>query len=441
MTAQIFKRFIPLFAFFIMFAGAKAENKILWEVQNPAGGIFVCKFIPDNNYIIHSQGNKGELVVRDAQTGSTLLKSDTMFFKHPIKDLNFSEDGTKIIATDNYKIAILDIKTLAIISEITINEEILNSIPQNRIIKFASFYNNDQSIIVAFTGTFGAPHFYGSVELVSIEAEDAKQQKLIPETNFQHGGDYFVQSPDRKYVAFAIMNKIIIFDLIKQQLLWSFENTQSTEDWACSGLEFSTNSNFLSVKDKSLVFSITKNSIIKSYDSEFWLNNKIFSEKAGVILKDNNRMLMPDRSLSVISLTSEQITKLYTTPLAPSWDRGWNTIDISNDENSILVSDIYSIRMHQVTDWTANVNDNIKQVCVIYPNPTTNKIYLNTNGQTPKVVNILDISGKLISKNSKFIFSNEKSIEVLVDNLQSGAYIIQMQMESGEVTNTKFVKE
>lgn len=71
----------------------------------------------------------------------------------------------------------------------------------------------------------------------------------------------------------------------------------------------------------------------------------------------------------------------------------------------------------------------------LFPNPTNDQVFIES-AQTIQQVNVLDITGKTVSKNLPFL--NGK---IDLSGLQSGVYFIEMQMDSGELFVEKVVKE
>ncbi len=215
MTTQNTKRYMmPLFAFFIMFFAAKAENKVLWEHIDTKCTMYCCKFSPNEKYIIHTIGDSSEVVVRDVATGEEIRRSKNLGYF--ATDLNFSEDGSKIILSSGIKITILGIDSLNVISNFTINDEYIFTAGSKTSIETASYYDNDKSIIAALN----IPSYDNSrILILQIDPNNPKEQKVIG--TYYGDGNSFVQSPDRKMIAFSMINKhnnvtFEIFDFVNQ---------------------------------------------------------------------------------------------------------------------------------------------------------------------------------------------------------------------------------
>lgn len=75
----------------------------------------------------------------------------------------------------------------------------------------------------------------------------------------------------------------------------------------------------------------------------------------------------------------------------------------------------------------------------IYPNPSNNKIYLETNEQIVKI-NLFDINSSLLSS-LNLIEQNGNKSEMDVNKLSSGVYIIELINKDGRRTYQKFLKQ
>ncbi|MDO6598139.1 T9SS type A sorting domain-containing protein [Oceanihabitans sp. 2_MG-2023] len=70
----------------------------------------------------------------------------------------------------------------------------------------------------------------------------------------------------------------------------------------------------------------------------------------------------------------------------------------------------------------------------LFPNPVTNQLHITTQNNNPYTINILDINGKTIFKNTN---TNNKTIEV--SSFASGIYIVRIT-NNNSVQNYKFIK-
>ena len=81
-------------------------------------------------------------------------------------------------------------------------------------------------------------------------------------------------------------------------------------------------------------------------------------------------------------------------------------------------------------------------VITLFPNPTTNQIWLQSNQEDIKeyTVSIFELSGKRIFQ-EKISFDNSSQIEIQqIEKLNSGNYVLQLVDDSQKITAIKFTK-
>jgi hypothetical protein len=76
--------------------------------------------------------------------------------------------------------------------------------------------------------------------------------------------------------------------------------------------------------------------------------------------------------------------------------------------------------------------DSDKDIVKIYPNPTNDRFYIVTSGDTDYNVSILDAYGKTI-------FSDNNSKEISTQGLASGMYVVRIIFTDGETTIVKLI--
>lgn len=87
-----------------------------------------------------------------------------------------------------------------------------------------------------------------------------------------------------------------------------------------------------------------------------------------------------------------------------------------------------------ISNQTVTIGEIVNKKINIYPNPVQNKLFIDTNGEAVKQINIVDISGKL----RKSLIQNINSFDV--SDLSAGIYFIQIETENGTITN-RFLKQ
>ena len=100
-----------------------------------------------------------------------------------------------------------------------------------------------------------------------------------------------------------------------------------------------------------------------------------------------------------------------------------------NDNYHILVTGyngVLEIIFEEQTSIKRVKNNNI----LVYPNPVNNKIHIETDEKIEQVI-ILDVSGKVIIKTTKFVID--------LSNQKAGTYFLQIKTDKGLVTKTIIV--
>ena len=110
--------------------------------------------------------------------------------------------------------------------------------------------------------------------------------------------------------------------------------------------------------------------------------------------------------------------------------------DMYGDEYLDLISSSGSIIFHyQTYPIIYSVNDNLISNTYIYPNPTTNNLYISSKNILIKKMTIYSISGKLIMEQN-----NNQNNSIDVSSLLEGVYFIEISSESGKSVK-KFIKK
>ena len=78
---------------------------------------------------------------------------------------------------------------------------------------------------------------------------------------------------------------------------------------------------------------------------------------------------------------------------------------------------------------------------IIYPNPVTKSFIINEIYEAPMEITISDMSGKIYDYSNLYTNSSKGSIEINVEGLSAGVYILNLKLIDGKITTYKFVKE
>lgn len=123
----------------------------------------------------------------------------------------------------------------------------------------------------------------------------------------------------------------------------------------------------------------------------------------------------------------------------------FSTLNTYNSENIPIHRsefDVYSSFSNpiwmKIEDNTSSKQISFKNEIRISPNPASTKLFIKSNKIDPaSQLRILSVDGRLISGDVRFSGSN---MELNIENLAKGVYILQIQKKSG-VENLKFIKE
>jgi len=111
-----------------------------------------------------------------------------------------------------------------------------------------------------------------------------------------------------------------------------------------------------------------------------------------------------------------------------------NNVFFTGRNGDTMPEGLYKLNLSTLS--TSEISDS-KNNLALYPNPTNNFITLQTKNNSIEnfKYEIVDLTGRIVkSDNSKF---NEK---INIENLTSGNYIIKIEMNSGQKTNLKLIK-
>ncbi|MFZ4401022.1 MAG: phospholipase D-like domain-containing protein [Bacteroidales bacterium] len=137
-------------------------------------------------------------------------------------------------------------------------------------------------------------------------------------------------------------------------------------------------------------------------------------------------------------------------PLVLTGSHNWSaSADAKNDENTVVVhnasiANIYYQSFYQnfideggtlISQTGIGISSNNSMLC-IYPNPASNQITINLNGNRIKALKIYNIQGREVLN---YLLENiENNIILDVNYLDRGVYFIQLQTENG-IINRKFI--
>ncbi len=119
----------------------------------------------------------------------------------------------------------------------------------------------------------------------------------------------------------------------------------------------------------------------------------------------------------------------------------YSDASISNGSQMVHKFDnikITGLKVVPPTIIALSTNEQLAQKFNLYPNPATNVVNItNSENMSVKQVEIYDLAGKLINTQN---FNNEVEIQLNVENLTSGTYLLHLQTNEG-VAMKKIIKK
>lgn len=154
-----------------------------------------------------------------------------------------------------------------------------------------------------------------------------------------------------------------------------------------------------------------------------------YTQTDGSAIPDNTKIVFTSPTLTDLATGGTLVGN------KPMWFEWYN-----NTWNSINTNPVKGNPVDQLEDWGTFLNlDNTHKdsKVLIYPNPSNNLITIQSkqNSTESFEYKIIDLTCRIVkSGNSKF---NE---QISIENLTSGNYIIQIEIESGQRLTKKFIK-
>jgi Secretion system C-terminal sorting domain len=136
------------------------------------------------------------------------------------------------------------------------------------------------------------------------------------------------------------------------------------------------------------------------------------------------------------------------TPLAPLFEKqgdiAWNNIQ-GRDEaaaNRGFFDRLAPIVRARILDDVGIEDEGLNERFTIYPNPATEgiNVYISLNNAENTIINVLDISGKVIKTVNVGTVDGEKTVSISLEDISSGVYFIEL-VNSSNMKVKKFVKK
>lgn len=434
---------MPLFAFFLMFFAAKAENKVLWEYLDTTnamyGTMYCCKFSPDEKYIIHTVGDTSQVVVRDVETGVELRRSESLGYT-PM-NMYFSEDGSKIILASGIRITILGIDSLNVIANFTINDEYIFTAGFTTSIVTASYYDNDKSIIVALH----IPSYDNPMMIfLQIDPNNTKDQKVIG--TYYGIGNSTVQSPDRKMIAFSMLSfnddiSLEVFDVLNQKKYFSSGiGVGKNHGWTPPTVNWSNDSKYcVTTGDNAIIFDIANKSEYYRFSQEDQSRFGFNKNRGNLFLPKYSKLIDHSRSLKAIDIPALSYKSLVD--LTEPDEFAWGKIVSNKNESLIIGCGVRRFRIYQISDISAVDDHSESDEFTIYPNPSSDFCYIDLNGNTMHNILLTSNTGEDMTASIHYQMLSDSKLEINTSVLPKGMYFISIVINNNTALKYKLIKE
>jgi len=430
-----FKRILPLFAFFIMFAGARAadylwEPKLLWESKTYNQDVWPYFYNNDEN-IIFSTGK--QLVVLDSKTGEEVKKTKEFDFD-VYSDLRFSSDENTLYGfcgnPDRKYSAIfqLNMKTMEYIDtiEFPYDEIYLTRENGDRLVRMTLkevIPINENKILFMWGGRrVGSQGLVPCIAIIAIDPHkkinwDKPEEIKIEYYIDNYDGDPVISS-DHKY----LFHGSTVWDLVNMKEYWTIPNgvfANITNDAKHIYVYDSDSSSIYNLQTKELLYKADSKLIYGAFSTnvKFLINDpsKIFYNVAGDPYFD----FKDDKVKYAIDPKYKIGGEFYNSK---------NTMFIGRGINNIIA---HSINPISSVDVPNNNTETLKY--------ESSKLLIPNKNKKIKEIIIYNSDGKLVNGFSKFD-SNDTYAYLDINSLNLGVYFVTVINFDVTKVNYKFMK-
>ncbi len=458
MKAQSFKRFLPLFAFFIMFAGARAADylwdpKLLWESKESYQvGIYGMQFINDDKEVLYSADGKN--YVRDAQTGEILKQSDQ--FDMEMGSFRFTKDNKHLftfgdatyLGQRKYKALLrFDAQTLTCLDSLPVFMKYLKTIYNEKELSIVSIDNyavisDDRIIFLCTTREQGPEYPFYNYCLISFNPQkkdfswDNKddwkiEYYFVPKENSTSNPPIITR--DYKFLIYQGPSKVNIIDLETLKTYSSFPG------YYLVAANPSLENIFIVNHNDAIIYNIYENRKIYSFDYRLLNTLEYTTASISNLILDSSKILFDKPGTPFYDLTDSKSKILYNKEKY-SFPYNYNL----NHNTEMFIDEVYHsnsgthVTLYKLENATSgSVNSNTDDFDTI--KSTGDKLIIPFNGINPKEIIIYNSDGKLIKQFITFD-SDKENVYLNISFLNQGVYFVTVISESGSKANYKFMK-
>lgn len=154
-----------------------------------------------------------------------------------------------------------------------------------------------------------------------------------------------------------------------------------------------------------------------------------------------NRSILGFATATRIFISGSQNEILINEPLIPNTEYQWRIYPYNQTSTGYGFSETFTFRTGSLT--SVSVIDEVNSF-EIYPNLVSNQnevmLDVNSNQSIALDIQLLDISGKLISQKSTTLVSGQNNIDLSVSNLNNGIYFVKLESKSGIITKKLIIQ-
>jgi len=443
------KRFLICVALLLATITLQAGELVFHWNKMAESKIYDMEFMPDNDYFVIVTAN--EFQVRRTEDGE-IVKTYPKNLSYKEHDIDFSNDSTKLILSYGNKIEVRNVKDFSIIKEYTLTAD-TNGLSYE--FDEIAIDTKRPYLYAAITKTVEIPPYgWVSNRRIMIYNYETMEEigELIPSKTDTYTKKYIAISSDGKYL--SVINQgtsyITTFDLTTQKEIQSFKVCDGYDDGS-SGIpvsikfselnsdkiyftgEFPQDINENNILFGLLVYSIAENKII---DSTFGVGgNKIYNSKFTFFNNESKAMASNGIYLYIVNYLSNNIDfKIMLNENIPIYDK-----ILYSKVNDYFVSYCEYLLTKVGYKDGSNINEKINVIDTVYPNPTTNQVFIKYNCEQPYIYyKILNINSQVLTEKKEVIQNNLLSIDF--STYSTGYYIIQIEC-GGTFRNYMVIKE
>ncbi len=448
------KRILPLFAFFIMFAGARAadylwESKLLWESKESySTNTYGLRFINDDKEVLYSADQA--IYIRDAETGEILRQTEkttldySSFRLTKDKKVLYSSAATPDNPSGFRGLVSFDYSTLKPIDSIYIKWKVGTFDYNGTSLDLYSLQEiipiSDTKVYLFFQ-TLREPNpnevNYGYC-LISFNPQkkdfswDNKEDWKM-EYYFRSNSLSFSDAPiitqDNKYLIAETPSGVKILDLetLKEHLNIPNSNLIGTNPYP----------KYIFVKssdNKGKIINISSKKEVYNFDYKVLEEDSFYKDAITNLLIDSSKIFFDKAGAPFYDLNTNKIIYAYNKERI-------NFPSRYNEDMTMYLSRGVNNRpgVFKIESATSDIENttNSSAIFVLFLNG--NKLAIPTKERNAKEIMIYNTEGELMKLFNSFD-SDKENIYLNVSFLNQGVYFVSVISENGNRTNYKFLK-